>query len=307
MVGLGLTAAGVAIPFAPARPRSPEVRSVPTSALHRIRSLAVFSATVLAFTAGALAQTSAPAVQLQPYTAPDQSASAGVPAGWKVTQGAQTVIQMTGPQGETVFLGNTMVAKNAAFQLGQRGPNGSDLSMPYATPLAQKFTMIIQQGAVLQGKPSPQVTINSTTPIQFPAAFGQCARLVASATSAQGNNKIMAAMCSLAPDTNGFYKNMMLMAMAPAATAAQSAPTAAAIFQSYQIPAAMLQKKLAPFTLPAPPPSSGGGGKASGGSVSSIIGGEQSADMMATCTDLVLLRDTPKNKLPKECGGTAPD
>jgi hypothetical protein len=213
---------------------------------------------------------------------------------------------MTGPQGETIFLGNTMVAKNAAFQLGQHGPNGSDLSMPYATPLAQKFTMIIQQGAVLQGKPSPQVTINSATPIQFPAALGQCTHLVATATSTQGTNKIMAAVCSLAPDANGFYKNMMLMAMAPAATAAQSAPVAAAIFQSYRIPAAMLQKKLAPFSLPPPPPTSGVG-KAPAPSVGSIIGGENSADIMSTCMDLEVLRNTPNNKLPKECGGTAPN
>src|ERR1039458_7643974 len=113
----------------------------------------------------------------------------------------------------------------------------------------------------------------------------------------------MAAICSLAPDANGFYKNMMLMAIAPAATAAQSAPTAAAIFQSYRIPSAWLQKKLGPFSLPPPPPSSGGGGKAPAGSVGSIIGGEQSTDIMANCMDLVVLRDTPKNKLPKECGG----
>lgn len=281
-----------------------------TRAISRSCSLAVFSTMLLAFAAGALAQTAAPAIKLQPYTAPDKSASAGVPQGWKVTQGGQTVIQMTGPQGETLFLGNTMVAKNAAFQLGQRGPNNSDLSMPYATPLAQKFTMIIQQGAVLQGKPSPQVTINSTTPIQFPTAFGQCAHIVASATSTQGPQKIMAAVCSLAPDANGFSKNMMLMAMAPAATAAQSAPTAAAIFQSYRIPAAWLQKKLGPFSLPPPPPSSGAGsiaGKAADANVTSTLGGERSTDIMANCMDLEVLRSTPNNKLPKECGGTAPN
>ena len=285
---------------------------MPTRATIRFSPLAVLPAIALAVSASALAQTAAPAanarpsIPLTPFTASDQSASAGVPAGWKVTQSGKTVIQMTGPQGETIFLGNTMVAKNAAFQLGQHGPNGSDLSMPYATPLAQKFTMIIQQGAVLQGKPSPQVTINSSTPIQFPAAFGQCARLVASATSTQGNNKIMAAMCSLAPDANGFYKNMMLMAMAPAATAAQSAPTASVIFQSYRIPTAMLKKKLAPFSLPPPPPATGGG-KTPAGSVGSIVSGQQSTDVMSTCFDLEILRSTPNNKLPKECGGTAPN
>ncbi len=44
----------------------------------------------------------APAIPLQTYTAPDQTASAGVPSGWKVVSGAQTVITMTGPQGESL-------------------------------------------------------------------------------------------------------------------------------------------------------------------------------------------------------------
>jgi hypothetical protein len=203
-----------------------------------------------------------------------------------------------------------MVAKNGAFQLGAKGPDGSDLSMPYTTPLAQKFILINQQGAVLQGQPTPQFTISSSTPIQFPAAFGECARFVASGTSSQGPKKIMAAMCSLAPDANGYYKNMMLMAIAPAATAAQSAPTAAAIFQSYRIPAAWLKKKLGPFSLPPPPPSGGAGGatgKAGAGSGGSIPGVGGSADIMSTCFDLEVLRSTPNNKLPKECGGTAPN
>src|ERR1039458_5890542 len=102
----------------------------------------------------------------------------------------------------------------------------------------------------------------------------------------------MAAICSLAPDANGFYKNMMLMAIAPAATAAQSAPTAAAIFQSYRIPAAWLQKKLGPFSLPPPPPSSGAGGtagKAAAANVGSTLGSEQGTDDMANCMDLVVL------------------
>src|SRR5580704_12859378 len=47
------------------------------------------------------------AIALQPYTAPDQSASAGVPAGWQVTSGNQTVIKMTGPQGVSLSLGVT--------------------------------------------------------------------------------------------------------------------------------------------------------------------------------------------------------
>ena len=57
---------------------------------------------------------SAPAssVSLQPYTAPDQSVTVGVPAGWKVTKGEYGVVQMSGPQGEAISLGNGLFVKN---------------------------------------------------------------------------------------------------------------------------------------------------------------------------------------------------
>ena len=95
----------------------------------------------------------APPVQLQPYTASDQSASAGVPAGWKVAGAAQTNIELTGPQGEVINLGQGFVAHNGTFQLGQTGPDGSNMSMPYSAKLTDKLTMVLQQRASLNGNP----------------------------------------------------------------------------------------------------------------------------------------------------------
>ena len=146
------------------------------------------------------APAAAPAVSLQPYTASDQSASAGVPSGWKVTSGAQTVIQMSSPQGVAVSLGNTVIARNAAFQLGQKPANGIDLSMPSTATLAQKLTMILQQSAASSGKPAPQVTIDSTTPLQLPPTVGQCARFVADLAGQQAM-KLLAVFCSLPLDS----------------------------------------------------------------------------------------------------------
>jgi len=246
-----------------------------------------------------------PASQLQPYTAPDQSASAGVPTGWQVTKGQETVITMTGPQGETVALGNTLVAKSGAFKAGQRGSNGIDLSMPYAAPLTQKLTMIIQQNAAVAGKPAPQINITSATPIQLPAALGQCGRFIADINGAQGQMKIMGVLCSLPLDSGGAYKNIMLMAQAPAAVAAQSAPTAQAIFQSYRIPTAWLQKKLTPHTAPPPPPARAAASAAMMNS--STILGEAGANNSANCFDLAVLRETPTYQLPRSGGGTKPD
>jgi len=251
------------------------------------------------------ASNAAPSIQLQSYTASDQSASAGVPSGWQVTKGQETVIQMTGPQGETVTLGDTIVAQNGTFQPGQRGSNGIDLSMPYNATLPQKLTMIIQQGAAISGKPAPQVTITSATPIQLPPALGQCGRFVAGLSGQQGPMKMMAVFCSLPVDSGGAYKNIMLVAQAPAAVAAQSTSAAQAIFQSYRIPPAWLQKKLAPHGASAPAPVNPAAAAAMINS--STILGEAGANNAANCFDLSVLRETPTSQLPRSCGGTKPD
>jgi len=277
--------------------------------------IAVTSVAAFALAAGCHAQQPAPpaaasAIPLQLYTAPDQSASAGVPSGWQVTKGGETVITMTGPQGETVTLGNTVTAQNAAFQPGQRGSNGIDLSMPYSATLPQKLTMIIQQNAAISGKPAPPLTINSATPIPLPAALGQCGRFVASISGAQGQMKVMAAFCSLPMDPSGAYKNIMLYAQAPAAVAAQSAPIAQAIFKSYQVPAAWMQKKLAPHFVP-PPAMAGPGPVANPTAVGNAINGVtirgiQGTNNMTNCVSLAL-RDTPDWDTPRSCGGSKPD
>jgi hypothetical protein len=252
--------------------------------------------------------TASPAIQLTPYTASDQSASAGVPSGWQVTMGQQTVIQMTGPQGETVVLGNTVVAKNAAFQPGQRPGNGIDISMPYAATLPQKIAMILQQGTTISGKPFSQFTIASATPLQLPPTLGQCGRFVGGFTGQQGPMKLMAVFCSLPLDAGGTYKNIMLGAQAPAGVAAQSAPTAQAIFSSYRIPTPWLEKKLAPHTA-APPVSAGAGGAAAAAAMinRSTMQSEAGANVSANCFDLSVLRQTPTYQLPRSCGGTKPD
>ena len=254
----------------------------------------------------------APATQLEPYTAPDQSASAGVPSGWKVTNGQNTVIQMTSPDGVSVFLGTTVVAKNAAFQAGQHAANGIDMSMPYSAALGQKFTMILQQNAAVSGKPAPQITIDSSTPLQIPPAIAQCARFVADASSQPAPVKLMAVVCSLPLDSGGTYKNILLLAQAPTAIAAQAAPTAQAVFQSYRIPSTWLQKKLAPFTAPPAAAATAGVSAAASNAEAAMImrstmQSQAAVNNSANCFDLTVLRETPTYELPRSCGGTKPD
>lgn len=277
---------------------------IATRSIHVLRTV-MLALLVATFVAGdcqstnPAASAAAPAIQLKAYTASDQSASAGVPSGWKVTNGGQTMIQMTGPQGEAVSLGATVVAQNGAFQADQKAANGIDLSMPYSATLAQKLTMMLEHSAAVAGKPVPQLTIDSATQLPLPATVGQCGRFVGDLTGQQEALKLLAVFCSLPLDSGGKYKNIMLLAQAPAATAAQTAPIAQAIFQSYRIPTTWLQKKLAPFT--APP-------QLATGMVSrSTVVGMVGADNSANCFDLSVLRETPTRDLPRSCGGTKPD
>jgi hypothetical protein len=249
--------------------------------------------------------TASSAVQLHKYTATDQSASAGVPAGWQVTKGDQTVIQMSGPQGVTVSLGTTVIARNAAFQLGQRPANGIDLSMPYSATLPQKLAMVLQQAGAVAGKPLSQFTISSATPLQLPPTLGQCGRFVAGFSDQQGQEKALAVFCSLPLDAGGAYKNILLYAQAPASVAAQAAPVAQSIFRSYSIPGPWLQRKLAPHN--GAPPMAGNSAAAAAMMNRSTMLGAAATTNSANCFDLSVLRETPTYDLPRSCGGTKPD
>jgi len=280
---------------------------------------ATVSAAFLSLTAGCQSRTApAPAspTALTPYTAPDQSASAGIPSGWQVVRGQQTAIAMTGPGGVSLTLGATFIAKNAPFQLGQKGSNGIDLTMPYSATLAQKFGMIVEQGAAIGGTPISQFAVASTTPLQLPPTLGQCSRFIAGYSASKGPMKIMAVFCSLPLDPGGDYKNIMLYAEAPSTTAAQVAPVAQSVFQSYRIPTDWLQRKLAPVNGPAPGAATGGTNSAATTAMNnaraaaimqSTTIGVIGANNSANCFDLGVLRQTPTYELPRSCGGTKPD
>jgi hypothetical protein len=268
----------------------------------RLAALAAIFPAILA--AQTPAQTAAPSVQLKPYSAPDGSAQAGVPSGWNVTSGSQTVIDMSGPQGATIGLGRTYIARNAPFQAGQKGAGGADLSMPYATPLTQKLILIYQQAYALNHAAAPQITFSSATPIPVPPILGQCGRFVASlSATGQQPQKIMGAFCSLPLDTAGAYKNVLLVAQAPATAAAEDAPIAQAVFASYKMSTPMLAKKLAPVTAPPPPVLPRGAAPG----MSSATYALQQSNISATCFDEGVIRGYSNRQLPQECGGEAPN
>jgi hypothetical protein len=248
---------------------------------------------------------------LQPYTAPDQSAQAGVPPGWKVVKGGQTVVQMTGPNGETISLGQTFVVRNAPLQLGQQPSNGVDLSMPNSANLADKFTMLEQWGASLAGAGDPQVHFASSAPIQLSIPNVQCGRGTGTMNSKSGQVAFGLLICSLPVDTGGTYKLMFKRATAPPNVASQEAALAGAVFASYRVPSAQLQLKFAPHTAPPPPPQQmmapGVGNAATAATNAATMNMMRGGQVSSDCMDLGVIREEPNWQLPQECGGRAPN
>lgn len=252
------------------------------------------------------AQTSSPstgAPALQTYTTPDRSAQAGVPPGWKVTKGAETVIVMDGPNGEEIALGNTWVTRNAAFQPNQPSANGIDVSIPNSASLAEKFTDLLVFASTQSHSAPPDVKIGSSAPL--PITGLQCGRLTGTYTAHNGPIAFGVLLCSLPVDVGGVYKIMYKMAQAPPNIAAQEKALAGAVFASYRIPPAMIQKKFAPHFAPPPAPVAVGGGGAAG--MSSAMNALRGADISSECMDLGVIREEPNWQLPRECGGLAPN
>jgi hypothetical protein len=241
----------------------------------------------------------APSVSLQPYTAQDQSVTVGVPAGWKVTKGQYGVVQMSGPQGETISLGNGLFVRNAPYQPGQKPMGPISLSIPYQTPLTQKFGIVWKEAAAAAGDPTERGTLISATPIPL-GKIAECAVFLGSVTDKQGAGKVEVRFCSLPMDTNGIYKLFWMGARIPDALAAQERATAEAVLNSYKPSPTTLKMILQPSTPPMPSPNLGTGGGGAGG-MSSAMYGERMADQSANCMDLGVIREVPERKLPDYC------
>jgi hypothetical protein len=249
----------------------------------------------------------APPVQLQTYTLPDQSASAGVPAGWQVKGGGSGMIVMSGSQGESITLGQIIVAHDGPFQAGQKSPNGAVITMPSSAKLSDKLVMINQQAAAINGKPAPQIKFIYGALLQVPAAMGQCGTFVVSNSAIQQN--AMGILCSLPDDSGQFFKNILMAGSAPAAIAAKTAPIVSAVFKSYSIAPGWTQKMLGPYMSPASAPSGQGSGLTTQQIVDSytneINKNQAVIDRSATCTDAGLLG--PSNlHVAAECGYLSP-
>jgi len=237
-------------------------------------------------------------MQLRPYTASDQSASASVPAGWQVTQGRNGVIMMSGPQGEQIGLGEGIYVRDSGAHAGVRSSVRIQATMPYRASLAQKFAMLWQQASAASGTPAPQVRIISSRPIQIAPAIGECGVFLGTMSTNTGNSKFETQFCSLRPDFAGIFKLIWNNARVPEALATQERATVEAVLHSYRPSRATLQLIMQPSTRQMPLPAQNVG-VASG--MSSAYWGAIGADHSAECMDLGVIREVPEWRLPPYC------
>jgi hypothetical protein len=251
----------------------------------------------------------APPVQLQPYTSQDQSVSAGVPSGWTVKSAVGGSINMAGPQGETINFGDVFVAHEGTFQLGQRGPGVALMNMPSSAKLTDKLVMFLQQEESLSGKPVAQIKFIYATPIQVPAATGQCGMFAVAFSAPAAPAEGMGVFCSLPPDSAQLFKLVLLLGTAPTAIAHQTAPTVGAVYNSYKIAPGSVQKMLAPYTQTASAPSGPGANTAAETQMylNAMANQQRAIDHGFTCADANIIGDGSNWETPRECGGWAPD
>jgi hypothetical protein len=257
----------------------------------------------------------AQAVPLQTYTASDQSVTVGLASGWRVVEAARSVVTISGPNGESIALGPTYVARNAAYQL--KGSGGADLDMPYSASLAQKFAAVMNYVAAARGQGAVQFTVTNGRALAIPANIASCAQAFGNTGSASAPMKFEAVFCSLPLDSGGLYKNMYKLAIVPAAQAAADQSIAEAIMASYRLPPNVLQQKIAPVT-PGPVQAAAPRNAQAAPTQQSLAQGAlqlqeaqmimrqtnmqaQASSNQANCFDLSVLRQTPDRLLPAYC------
>lgn len=208
-------------------------------------------------------QTSA-AAPLQTYTLPDNSASVGLPAGWKVMPSSgMGTIMATGPNSEAVALGYPYLASdtnNPAVQktmatLRNGGLRNTAyaraLYYPYGGDLGKTFVDLLQMQRRNTGQGAVTIKISTETPVRFPAPY-HCAQLLGQidAQDGKGIREMNTVFCSAPPGRFGGFMNVAYHTAVPIAFADKNRATMGAILASFTPNEAVVQRQAGAVAAP---------------------------------------------------------
>ncbi|HMD39685.1 MAG TPA: hypothetical protein VKH15_10410 [Candidatus Acidoferrum sp.] len=243
----------------------------------------------------------AAAATLTPYSTPDKTASAGVPDGWKVIQGAKTVIQIRGPNGEAINLGIGAYVKDGPFQAKMQGSPPVTMAMPSSATLQQKFLMLWQ--ALTTGGPhSANVQILSAAAIPIAKTIADCGKFIGTLDGLNGPVTFETVFCTLPVDAGGIFKLVLIDAEVPSSLAKQERATAEAVLASYRVDPAALRQMLMPYNSPPAPAGSGSSDPdALRAQLQRNRNQQRMIDQQFQCYEAGVMREEPEWRLPPYC------
>lgn len=206
------------------------------------------------------ARVSVPA--LHKVTLPDSTASASIPAGWRVDpkSGGGTML-IRGSQGEVVILDSVFLAQDpngiAHRNLRQRGmqPLAGTIVYPANADLAKSAAQIIQLLSRSKGFVPAGLRIDYAEPVSPPAGSSfEGDRCALAAGQIDPNGKGMQAMfrvlCASSPDPYGDYRFADYVAYFPHTEAALANAVAGAIFSSFVVDQALVARRASAEAAP---------------------------------------------------------
>ena len=203
----------------------------------------------------------APAAPLNRVTLSDNTASVGVPSGWRMNPASRGgTIALTGPHGEYGNLNMGITALDTANRMVQQMMRsgaenaylGKWIFYPSNADLTKAFPDIYQQIRAIAGQTgSANLQIAKIQAIPAPQGGERCVQVRGQMNpNGQGAEEFTAVMCLSTPSQSGEYGVNLSIVVLPVAFADQDRFTATAILASLQVNTALLKNRAAAAAAP---------------------------------------------------------
>jgi hypothetical protein len=215
---------------------------------------------------GATGGSGAPAAQLHQTVTQDNSASIGLPDGWRLVPNMSLMgsIVAVGPQGESAEMGTTFLAgdtNNPQIQrVLQTLRNGGLRNTMYATAtyypyggdLEKAFVYMMQNLRKKANLPQATYNFTSVTPVAG-TTQQRCIHMTGTGdmNDGKGPRELNAVYCAYPPGRSGTWVSEAFTTMAPVQVAASERATLGAIMQSFNVNQAVVAQQANRIAAPA--------------------------------------------------------